>query len=108
MIPKPPCPRTFPTEYRAPCNLVPTGKAGVDAAAGASGEPHEEHETAEFRFSELHRTQRIELSRYAPVILRMSSLEGTPSRGTVAPVFTVFVRPPRATVFRVPTEIVPL
>ena len=95
-------------EYRSPCNLVPTGRAGVNAVSGRSGEPQQEHETAEFGFSELHTTQLIELSRYAPVILRMSSFKGTPSSGTVAPVFTVLVRPPSATVFRVPTEIVPL
>jgi len=95
-------------EYSAPCNLVPTGRAGVTAVSGRSGEPQQEHETDESPFSELHRTQRIALSGYAPVILRMSSFEGTPSSGTVAPVFTVLVRPPSATVFRVPTEIVPL
>ena len=63
VIPKPPCPRTFPTEYRVPCNFVPTGKAGVDITARTSGEPHEPHVTLDFRFSKLQLMHRIEGSR---------------------------------------------
>src|SRR3954467_6656706 len=48
VIPKPPCPRTLPTEYMPPCSLVPGGNAPLNALDGSvpSGAPQVPHATA--------------------------------------------------------------
>ena len=84
MIPNPPCPRTFPIEYRPPCNLVPTGRAGVNAVSGRSGEPQQEHETGEFGFSELHTTQIIFDSTALRVRCRASQIKAATIRPTAS------------------------